>query len=209
MFHEQKLEFRKYVKKTKDKWILEDIIPVGLTLLASESDIATQLVLQLSLDVLHGKTEIVDKEIQQGNVLFLCYDSNIKENDSFKTHTNWPKSVEAIPRIDTWIKNTYNPKLIVIDTFSCFYRNGKSSLYDSDAAITVCLNRLALTHHIAIVVTHYLNKTKHTNKMKMINGSNVVLSATTSNIVAENKDKCIDLYISSRIAEFKKIRIEK
>ena len=136
------------------KWIVQDILPEGLTLLAGPSKLGKSwLSLDIALGVSFGGTVMSGIEVEQGDVLFWALEDSQRRiqdrtlkvlphgadwDDSklrIETTANLPPPLDegGMDMIEQWHEAAQNPRLIIIDVYAKVspQKKGGESEYDA------------------------------------------------------------------------------
>lgn len=161
------------------KWIVPEVLPEGLTLLAGSSKIGKSwLALQLCLAV-SGGGEFLGKEIEKGDVLYWALEDGarrvqdrvraLEPETDFKEHTMTVRSMEHLPptldkgaldQLKLWHGSAPTPRLIVIDVLAKVKpeTKGKETDYDAVYRGLAGLHRFATENSISVLVIHHTRK---------------------------------------------------
>ncbi|MBN9547112.1 MAG: AAA family ATPase [Alphaproteobacteria bacterium] len=161
------------------KYIVPGLITEGLTLFAGAPKIGKSwLWLQVGLAVAGGGVTFVNKECQQGDVLYLALEDNQRRlnsrmkklwdmasqpvPDRLHLATDWPRQdMGGVDRIRDWLTNNPNARLVIVDVLARFKpttRDKTQGPYDADYAAMNALQSLALEKGVGIVVIHHTRK---------------------------------------------------
>jgi AAA domain len=164
------------------KWIVENILPEGLTLLAGPSKIGKSwLVLDLALAVSTGNPFLGDTKVKKGGVLYWALEDSrrriqdrINQLHSFmfadwegcnlkiETAENLPSVLDqgGLELLKNWCENNPDPCLIIIDVLEKVRpeRKGNASEYEAIYKGLQGLHTLAASTGISIVVVHHTRK---------------------------------------------------
>lgn len=170
------------------KWIVPDLIPEGLTILAGPPKLGKSwMVLDMGCAVAEGG-ETLGKECEQGDVLYLALEDNRRRLKSrvrkLLTDDEWPASLTLstqCPRLDQggteaiaeWIDNADNPRLVAIDTLAMVKppASKRGSAYDSDVNALKGLHDLASERGLSIIVVTHLRKAEADDPVERINST--------------------------------------
>ena len=192
------------------KWIVRDLLPQGLTILAGapkvgKSWLAQQLALSISTgvdacdtfpcnkgQVLHLALEDTSARIQ--NRLLMLMRGKAKETDlvGYQSATRWDTLPEAITRMEEWIAQQDSPRLIVIDTFQkirAIGRKNDDSIYAKDYLDVGQLHYLASRYGIAVVVVHHKRKALADDPMGGVSGSTGITGAADNIWLFDRPDR--------------------
>ncbi|WP_137702884.1 AAA family ATPase [Marimonas lutisalis] len=202
-------------------WIVRDLIPEGLTLLAGKPKLGKSwMALQIGYSVATGD-EVLGRQATQGSVLYAALEDNQRRLKSRleKTTTEserWPELLEFAtewPRLDVsgldalegWLGQHPDARLIIIDTLATVRPSGNSrdSLHQSDYQALRGLHALANTRGIAIVVIHHVRKADADDRFDTVSGSTGLTGAADATLVLSNSTDGKVLYGRGRdLVEF-------
>ncbi len=165
-------------------FVVQDLIPIGLTLLAGSAKIGKSwLSLWLSIKVAKGE-KVWDFETTKSTSLYLCYEDNeIRiQNRLSEITENAPNNVhfctevsklggELESRIKNFIEEHTDTKLIIIDTMQTVRPSHTESSYSNDYSDLMILKKLADEYKIAIMLIHHFRKQKDGDIFNQITGS--------------------------------------
>lgn len=160
------------------QFIVEGLIPVGLTILAGAPKARKSwLALDIALSVARGGACLDERKnlCPRGAVLYLALeDSERRLKDRIAQmlgqepvwpsnlffETSWPRlDADGLPRLREWIEATPEARLIVIDVFQKFRSaTGSQTGYSKDYADLTDLLNLAREKEVGIVLVHHLRK---------------------------------------------------
>lgn len=173
-------------------WAVEGILPEGFTLLAGDPKVGKSwMALQLGLSVAFGgpvfgtlapanRGDVLGlfledslRRIRDRSQVFLAPDETLPRNfDVFVE----PLTMDAggLAFLENWLRAHAQARLIMIDTvqrFRGFTSSGDGNMYSEDYEAMAKIQHLALSHHVAIVGLHHLNKTETSSPLRQISGS--------------------------------------
>ena len=171
------------------RWTVPDYIPEGLTLLGGPPKIGKSwMVLDIGLAVATGGYAFSEIQCPQGDVLYLALEDGerrlkrrmrkLKKNDwpdNLTFHTEWPLMGQgAEEAIETWLKETGNPKLVVLDNLTTLKprvaKASQQSDYDAVAPLQKLVKRFPGVSMIS--VAHTRKGLNDENPMDEIAGTN-------------------------------------
>lgn len=159
----------------KTPFIVEGLLPYGLTILSGDSKIGKSwMMLWLGLQVAVGKP-VWDFETTACDVLYLCLEDNFRRiqtrmfklADEAPVNLRFAISAENIchgldEQIASFLAQYPATKLIIIDTLQKVRDSksgaGKSSMYSSDYDDISAFKAIADKNNIAVVMVHHLRK---------------------------------------------------
>jgi RecA-family ATPase len=201
-------------------WIVKDLIPEGLSLLAGRPKIGKSwFALNIAVAVAEGSIALNKFETSQSKVLYIPYEDNTRriksrlnnmlngneahENLFFPKDLYFPKlNQEGLDCIRQCVENEDGIKLIIIDTFGSAVNKGNNNYcFQDDYNFMMGLQQIALKYHIAILLIH------HTRKMiaesvydDIIGTTGITASPDTLMIIKKHLEGCI-LHITGRDVE--------
>ena len=160
------------------KFIVEGLIPTGLTILAGAPKARKSwLALDIALSVARGVACLDERKNRcaKGAVLYLALeDSQRRLQDRIEQmlgagpawpanlffETEWPRmDADTVPRLRQWIEGTPEARLIIIDVFQKIRAgNGPQAGYARDYDDLTALQKLARERDIGILLIHHLRK---------------------------------------------------
>jgi len=193
------------------RYIVSDILPVGLHLLAGSPKIGKSwLALWLCNQVAIGE-KVWEFDTAKCTTLYLSLEdtmdrlhlrlSTITENGS---EDSWvATSVDAgtlVEQLEMFIKAHADIGLIVIDTFARV-RESSDSTYLNDYEEMRRFKELADKHRLALLLVHHLRKASDSDPLNMVSGSTGLIGAVDGIYILE-KDKRLErtakLHITGR-----------
>jgi replicative DNA helicase len=165
------------------KWVVPDLLPEGLTLLAAKPKLGKSwMALGLALAVASGGLALGEAQVQQGDVLYLALEDSPKRlhkraeqllRDQPAPHalqlgTDWPRLDQGGARLlEVWLKAHPDARLLILDTFAKIRGTARSAtLYGDDYASLEQVQRLAHAHSIAILVIHHTTPARRAAKTR-------------------------------------------
>ena len=190
------------------EWIVNGLIPTGLTLLCGASKIGKSwMSLQLAVSVSSGK-DFLGFQVHKSNVLYLAledterriYDrtmlvlngSPMPEGLSFMTRAFTLS--EGLPEELTEMVKSTGAKLAIIDTLQLI-RGGlssKESLYGYDYREMSQLKSFADDLGIAVLVVHHTRKSGDNDRFNTINGTTGIMGASDGSLILYKKGRSED-----------------
>lgn len=192
-----------YIPPTK--WIVQDILPAGLTLLCGKAKVGKSwLVLGLAKAVANGAPALGNKRTEQGEVLYLALEdtrARIKArlekaslgNPSPNLHfaTSCPAmDQDGLAFIEGWLLEHPGAKLVIIDTLARV-RGGREKdgiLYDEDYTTIAKIKALADRYGIAIIVVHHTRKLGADDALDLVSGT-IGLTGAADTIMILKRDR--------------------
>ena len=169
------------------EWIVPDVLPEGVTLLAGKPKMGKSwMTLGLAEAVASGGVTL-GRQIKQGDVLYLALEDNLRRLQKrlgkildgrsapsrIEAHITWPRLPEGgTEKIDAWLFNHPEARLIVIDTLAKVRPLGKGqNIYHQDYSALEELVSVSAHYGVAIVVVHHLRKQSASDPADEISGS--------------------------------------
>jgi len=184
------------------KWIIDDFLPVGLTILAADPKSGKSWLAQhLTIAVASGGMALDHYHCNQAAVLSLSLEDSTQrfkhrlhkllDGQTPPPNAHFARKWELLPQgmrhIVDWIRWHENPGLVVIDTFQRIRGRTKSygqdGIYERDYRDVACLQEIAQDHQIAIILVHHLNKGNMDDSYQRISGSQGLTGASDQNYV--------------------------
>jgi hypothetical protein len=170
------------------KWIVPDLLPEGVTLLAGKPKMGkTWLAQGLAVAIATGGMALGIKPVEKGEVLYLALeDPKRRLHKRFKklvTETapqglsaavEWPLLDEGgAEQIGAWCATHPDTRLVVIDTLKKVRPRGgaQHNVYDRDYEALETLLPVAADHEVSILVIHHLRKMDADDPLDTISGS--------------------------------------
>ena len=165
-------------------FIVKDLIPIGLTLLAGSAKVGKSwLALWLSIAVAKGEV-VWGYESTRCTTLYLCYEDNeiriqnrlLEITDEAPSNVHFCTEVSKLggeleTRIRNFISEHQDTKLIIIDTLQTIRSPNTESTYSNDYSDLTILKNLADDYKIAILLIHHFRKQKDGDVFNQITGS--------------------------------------
>ena len=161
-------------------WIIEGVIPSGLTLFAGKPKTGKSFfILNAAIDLANGNNAFGDIPTITSQVLYLALEdpktrlkdrlhkiiSDEKWPDKLKIYPmgEWPKIHKGgLQALEEWMEQHPDTKLIIIDTLERFKKPQKSTGYNysEDYQTLSPLHEFADKYKVGVVVIHHTRKTK-------------------------------------------------
>jgi len=165
-------------------WVVHDLLPVGLTLLAGKPKHGKSwLALSAALAIASDGQVLDAYEAERGEVLYLALEDTerrlqerVKQllaahstpltlsdtSTGIEFALTWPRLEQGgLERLEAYIKTHSYLRAIIIDTWAVVAPHPKGNArpqYEGEYAALTPLKRLAESHHLAIVLVHHLRK---------------------------------------------------
>jgi len=188
------------------EFIVPDLIPVGLTILAGKPKTGKSLAaMDLAISIANGSTFLGRFEMAQQEVLYLALEDterriqtrlNRLSEDPVGTGrlhcaTDCPRlDQEFFENLNGFLSQKTAIRLIIIDTFNkvrSLKRQGTTP-YEKDYNEVSRLKKFADMHNIAIILIHHLRKSEAKDVTEMIAGS-VGLTAVADAIIVLQRER--------------------
>lgn len=200
----------KEMKLPEVKWIIRDLLPQGLCILAGapkvgKSWLAQQLGLSVAIggmalgsfqcnkgQVLHLALEDTSARIQTRMMLLLRGQAQSTDLERYHSTTAWDTLPEAITRMEEWITGQDSPRMIIIDTFQkirAIGRKSDDSIYAKDYLDVGQLHYLAARYGIAVLLVHHKRKAQADDPMGGVSGSTGVTGAADNIWLFDRPDR--------------------
>lgn len=194
-------------------WVVRDLVPVGLTLLAGKPKHGKSwLALAVALAIAAGDQVLDAYAAERGEVLYLALEdterrlqervkqllaahlpSNIQQESSpsIEFALAWPRLEQGgLAQLEAYIAAHPRLRAIVIDTWAVVAPHPKGNTrpqYEGDYAALTPLKRLAEAHHLAIVLVHHLRKAGAPDVIDEITGSTGLVGAVDAILVLKRE----------------------
>lgn len=200
------------------RWIIEDVCPEGVTLVAAKpKSKKSWLAMGAGLAVaLNGKA-FGRLNVNPGGVLYLDLEGNERRvqsrvkailgngnqawPDNFRLFTEWPKGDECIQRLEQYFLTYPDTRIVVIDLLAEIRppMDPRANQYDYDRVMLVQLNKLAEKYGVAIFVIHHTRKAKGDDVFDEVSGTLGINGAvSTLWILSRQPDGHVVLNITGR-----------
>jgi replicative DNA helicase len=167
------------MKFTEPKWIIPNVIPEGLSILAGKPKSGkSNMALGLSLSVATGGKALSFFPVDRRGVLYLALEDSprrlrgrsralISPNESLpdnfhyvSSNEGWPKLPEAADKIMDFIQEKNDIGLVIIDTFQKIrkQRNRYTDPYQTDYEDIAMIKEVADFYNIGIIIVHHQRK---------------------------------------------------
>jgi len=183
------------------EWIVDGIIPEGLTIFAGQSKIGKSwFLLQLAICVAMNRRFLKSFDTSKYEVLYIALEDNerrmksrlqrlkLRVNDGLKIIHNWTDQWHAL---DYFLEKNPNVKVVIIDTWGRFVtgicKDGND--YAETTALAASLHKLARKHKAAIIaVTHTKKGTSTGDWLDDTMGSKALV-AVADTIIKLSRDR--------------------
>lgn len=187
------------------EWIVEDLIPEGLTILAGKPKVGKSWMgFGLASAVAEG-TEYLGQPVPKGKALYLALEDTlprlkrrlkIMQGDEpfpadLRVETLWPKCPDAATQIVSFMGENPATKIVVIDTLAKVRHEAGDrarGTYQDDYAALGDLKRVADHFHIAVIVVHHTRKDGADDVLDQVSGT-TGLAGAADTILVLGKDR--------------------
>jgi hypothetical protein len=206
------------------KFIVPDLIPEGLTILAGRPKIGKSwLLLLLSSAVATGAValgQVAAGPLPQGDVLYLALEDGERRLQRRMTKLlgalpeNWPLRLDlktewrrfdqgGLDDIRAWCKSVRDPRLVAVDTLAKVRApgNSKTSPYQNDHDALASLQKLAGELGIGVIVSHHDRKMAADDVFDTVSGTLGLTGAVDTILVLTRKAQSTILHIRGRDIE--------
>ncbi len=186
------------------KEVVPDLIPVGLTLLASKMKIGKSW-LALSLAIAMAKDgKVLGKQVEQGEVLYLALEDgkhrlqsrsrkllgNEPAPKGLTLATQWERfSIKAggLARVERWLKSHPAARLVIVDVWGKVSppRMKGGDAYAEDYAAMSALKAIADRYGVALLVIHHTRKAVAEDVFDEISGTTGIGGAADTLLVLQ------------------------
>lgn len=187
------------------EWIINDVLPTGLAILAGKSKIGKSwLAMDISVAAARGSLVFGKIATNQCDVLYIALEDSRRRLQSrmrkmlvdqeapenLRFATQWPDVDHGC--LD-WIKAECeeNPRLrlVIVDTFGKVRGrgDGRSNVYQQDYRDMSAFHQLATSLNIVILLIHHTRKQEATDVMDLVSGSTGIVGAADTLIVLQRK----------------------
>ena len=185
-------------------WAVPGLIPAGATLLAGKSKIGKSfLILNMAVEMVRGGMVLGRIKSEPTGVLYLALEDpdwrvqkrlndmevDREEIEQLYIATTWPRGPEGIAKLDTFLKEKPNVKVVFVDVLEKFRSQGRGDDDNYRAAYQAVslIKELADKHGITIIVAHHTRKAKSTDYLDTVLGSTGLVGAADTALVMERK----------------------
>jgi hypothetical protein len=201
------------------KWIVPDLIPQGLTILAGKPKCGKSwLVLNILLAVATGGKALGSFSVEKGDVLYLALEDTERRlrdrvNKCLGPHplpknfhycnSDWGRLPDARVNFEKFLDEHKDTRLIVVDTLQKIREPGKSGtgVYEQDYEAISILKTIADKYNVAVIVVHHQRKATSGDIYDTISGSlGITGSADTIAILRKESKSKMDaaLFVKGR-----------
>lgn len=177
-------------------WVVEDLIPCGLSLLAGAPKIGKSwFMLDLALHVSQGEP-LWGFATSKGKVLFLCLEDTFnrvqkrlfKLADEASDGLHFAVSAgrigdELIEQLEDFAAANEDLRLVIVDTFQTVRTPSAQAIYSADYEDMGALKDFADAHRLAVVAVHHTRKLADGDVFNTISGSNGLMGSADTTLV--------------------------
>jgi hypothetical protein len=205
------------------RWVVPDILPEGLTLLAGKPKLGKSwLALSLALSIAAGGVALGKQAVTQGEVLYLALEENARRLQArarqllalmtevphgLEFALDWPRLAEGgLSYLEEYLKTHPHTRLVVIDTWAKVAPRTdtrRCTQYEGDYEALTPLKQLAETYHVSILAVHHLRKTGAADVLDEITGSTGMTGAVDGALILKRERGQLDatLFVTGRDVE--------
>jgi hypothetical protein len=203
------------------KWVVEDYIAEGLTVLAGKPKLGKSwLLMAVAIAVAGGGYVLGDRKCAQGAVLYAALEDTERRLRSrleklcggFKPAA-WPLgltfwsygemerlSTGGLDQVRAWIREHPDARLVIIDTLAKVRSGpqGKETAYDADYREVGSLKALADDTGVAIVVVTHTRKMGADDPFDTVSGTLGITGAADATMILTRDDQGVTLHATGR-----------
>jgi RecA-family ATPase len=171
------------------RWIIPNLLPEGLTLLASKPKLGKSwLALGLALAVASGGQTLGQITVEPGAALYLALEDSEKRlhartqqllggqplSSSLEVTTRWPRlDAGGLAQIELWLQAKPDARLIILDTLAKIrgHTRGSATPYAEDYASLEGVQALAHRYEVGILVIHHTGKESREDPLDEVNAT--------------------------------------
>ncbi len=186
------------------KWIVPDILPEGLTLLAGKPKIGKSwLALDFASAVASGG-DVMGRDCEHGPVLYLALEDNQRRLQrrlqlvagsepwprDLEFQTEWPRLDAGLSKMRDWVVTRPGARLLIVDTLAIIRPAGRvtDSVHSNDYGALRGLHQLASDHGISVLVVHHVRKADAEDPFDTVSGSTGLTGAADSTLILTKRD---------------------
>ncbi len=197
-------------------YVIPDLIPEGLSILCGRPKVGKSwCALELALAVASGKTCLGDRQPVQGDVLYCALEDNYRRlkrriekladgdwPDSLTLTTTWKRLDKGgVQDITEWIRETKDPRMIILDTLAGVKPIRTNSGYAEDYESLTHLHRVANEVGVAVLVLHHTRKQEADDPLDTISGTLGLAGCADTALVFAGTSQGMTLYVRGRDVE--------
>lgn len=206
------------MKLAQPKWVVEGLIPVGLTVLAGKPKIGKSwLTLDLSLAVCAGSKVLGGYDAKRGDALHLALEDTKHRLQSRLRRVldgaraperghfflEWRRVEEhGLEALRRWLDEHRDTRLVIVDTLAKMRARptAHGSLYHEDYDAIGALKAIADEYELGMVVVHHLRKAASDDPLDGVSGSTGLTGAVDTTLVLHRERLQADasLFVTGR-----------
>ncbi len=170
------------------KYVVPGYIAEGLNLFAGAPKIGKSwMMMELALAVASGGEALGGVECEQGDVLYLALEDNLRRLQKRLHHmkvkevpegltfmTEWPDLDHGcLPEVERWLQDTPTARLVIVDVFAKIKGSARAERpqYEVDYAAASGLQKLAGDYGVAVIVVHHTRKAEADDPFDTVSGT--------------------------------------
>ena len=175
------------------KWVVPGLLPEGFSILAGNPKLGKSwLALGIAIASATGGAVLGSVQVERGDVLYLALEDTARRLQNrvrkilgegardadlsrIQFDVEWPRLDEGgVTKIERWLLEHPEARLVIIDTFQKIRGNGASSnsnAYGADYEAVSGLKTLADRYGVAILIVHHRKKGEGMDDLESISGS--------------------------------------
>jgi len=163
-------------KFPKPQWVVPNIIPQGLSVIAGNPKMGKSLLaLQITGDFSAGKPIFGEIAIEKSRSLYLALEDTpgriqyrlkkqgIEANKLGNVFTDWERGYAGIEQLHQFMRDFPDTRLIVIDTLHKFYPMQDTNDYTETDRVMSAIKHFADEYQIAVILIHHTKKCNTSN----------------------------------------------
>ncbi len=214
------------------KWVVQNLIPEGLTILAGAPKIGKSfLVLQIALNVVCNKKVFGKLDAIPGKVIYLALEDSqrrlqsrmyslIDQDYSIENLENLVLSTDCIPMdeegvrlIDDCLRKDDCISMIIFDTMTRIQpkTSNRTDEYEKYTRFLGPIHKIALKRRVSIIMVHHTRKGGSEDPLEAVLGSNAISGVADTIMVMTSKkmDEEAELYIKGREIEEQSFKLKR
>ncbi|MFL0587685.1 bifunctional DNA primase/polymerase [Sphingomonas olei] len=182
------------------KWIVPNIIPEGLTVLAGAPKVGKSwLALDIATAVAEGAPALGGIQCEQGRSLYLALEDNQRRladrlrmmgyqhgSDNLVLMTEWPSIDEGcVDELERWADANPDARLVTIDVFAKVKSStgGNKPQYEIDYKEVSTLQRFAIERSLGVILVHHTRKMDSDDPFDAVSGTRGITGSADSTLV--------------------------
>lgn len=206
------------------RYVVEGYVVEGLTVLGGRPKLGKSwLALDFAIAVATGGRAIGSIQCEQGDVLYLALEDNLRRIQSRLRETleaiggHQPALLERLTfrikagrlggdlmqTLEAWRARCADARLVIVDVLAKVrpQRGKGEGVYEYDYRCAEPLQQWAIAHGVAVVVVHHVRKAEAEDPLEMLSGSNGLSGAADTILVLARDGNGITLYGRGRDIE--------